>query len=180
MYPVIPRLSILIIFLQDVIAFDYRNCAAQFSLQQLNPEDTCTLSHVVAPLQSISALLQQQVVAEQDMIHRMFLTERVWTLLSSAKSYSAKNVILATGAVPSSLSYPGVNTIPFDIAIDKQKLAAAINLDETYAVFGSSHSAIIIVRYLVELGVKKVINFYRSPCRYAVEMEDWILLITPA
>jgi len=77
--------------------------------------------------------------------------------------------------LPSTLNCPGVNVIPFDIAIDKEKLAATINPDQTYGVFGSSHSAIIILRYLVELGAKKIINFYRSPCRYAIEMDDWVL-----
>jgi hypothetical protein len=27
----------------------------------------------------------------------------------------------------------------------------------------------------VDIGVKKIINFYRSPCRYAINMGDWIL-----
>jgi cation diffusion facilitator CzcD-associated flavoprotein CzcO len=117
----------------------------------------------------------EQVFAVKTSIHKMYLSKRVWTLLSDNETYNAQNVILATGASPSSLNYPGLNVIPFDTAIDKEKLSKVLQRDETYGVFGSSHSAIIIVRHLVELGVKKVINFYRSPCRYAVEMDDWIL-----
>lgn len=84
----------------------------------------------------------------------MFLSDRLWSLSSETETFQAKNVILATGALPSTLNYPGVNVIPFDIAIDKDKLSSIFHRDETYGVFGSSHSAIIIVKHLVELGAK--------------------------
>lgn len=162
-------------FLLAVESFNYRNAPVDFELNQLPAEETCTLRFAVEPLQWITDHLMQQVSAINATVHSMFLSERMWTLCSDKESYQARNVILATGALPSSLNYPGLNVIPFDTGIDKEKLASLVKPDETYGVFGSSHSAIIIVRYLVELGVKKVINFYRSPCRYAVEMDGWIL-----
>lgn len=162
-------------FLHEVDSFSYKSIAATYSLNSLNPEETCTLMHVVEPLQGVSDALVRQVVTAKVSLHNMFLSERVWSLCSDDQGFKAKNVILATGAVPSSLNYPGLDVIPFDSAIDKEKLARLVDKNETYGVFGSSHSAIIIVRYLVDLGVKKVINFYRSPCRYAIDMGDWIL-----
>lgn len=162
-------------FLNAASSFTYQYVASNFSLNQLKPEDTCTLSHVVEPLQWVSDQLSQKVVAKHTTIHNMFLSERVWSLCAGSEVFKSQNVILATGALPSNLNYPGVEVIPFELAIDKEKLAKSIHTDETYAVFGSSHSAIIILRYLVDLGVKKVINFYRSPCRYAIAMNDWIL-----
>ena len=162
-------------FLDAAKSFSYKNASIDFELNQLPDEDTCTLKFIVDPLQWVSDHLMQKVHAIKTTIHRMFLSERVWTMCSEIETYSAQNVILATGALPSALNYPGMNVIPFDTAIDKEKLAAVIDRNATYGVFGSSHSAIIIVRYLVELGVKKVINFYRTPCRYAIEMDGWIL-----
>ena len=156
-------------------AFAYEYAEANFGLSHLDPERTCILNYVVEPLQWISTHLAKLVTIGQGLVHRLFLTERAWSLDTSAGTFKAQNVILATGASPSSLHYPGVEVIPFEHAIDKKKLAKAIKTHETYAVFGSSHSAIIILRYLVDLGVKKIINFYRSPCRYAIEMGDWIL-----
>ncbi len=161
-------------FLLAVDAFNYQN-APDFELNHLPEDTTCTLSYVVEPLQWVSEHLSQKVQAIKTTIHHMFLSERVWTLSSANERYTAQNVILTTGALPSSLNYPGLNVISFDTAIDREKLAAVVKRNETYGVFGSSHSAIIIVRYLVELGVKKVINFYRSPCRYAIELDDWTL-----
>lgn len=162
-------------FLLDASSFSYKDVKADFPLNKLEPEDTCTLKYVVEPLQWVSDQLTKKVEVQRTAVNNMHLSERLWTLGSDSQTFKAKNVILATGASPSSLNYPGVEVIPFDLAIDKEKLTRIVNKDETYAVFGSSHSAIIIVRYLVDLGVKKVINFYRSPCRYAIDMGDWIL-----
>ncbi|MDP1601875.1 MAG: FAD-dependent oxidoreductase [Legionella sp.] len=162
-------------FLEACKSFSYQKSTRDFTLDQLPPNDTCTLSEVVEPLQWISNELRQRVTCDTSIIRSMNLSQRKWSLISDSKTFTAHNVILATGAVASSLQYPGVDIIPFDVAIDKKRLAETINPDHTYAVFGSSHSAIIILRYLVESGVKKIINFYRSPCRYAIDMGDWIL-----
>ena len=162
-------------FLKASSSFSYSKSPISFKLNDLPPENTCTLSDVVTPLEWVSNHLRQQVHCEEATIRTMDLSKRLWNLMSDSQSFRAHNVILATGAVASSLKYPGVDVMPFDIAIDKERLAQSIDTNKTYAVFGSSHSAIIIVRYLVDLGVKKVINFYRSPCRYAVNMGEWIL-----
>jgi hypothetical protein len=162
-------------FLEASQAFSYHKSTTDFALDQLPPHTTCTLRDVVDPLQWISDQLRQKVTCDTSFIDRMNLSQRKWSLSADSTVFTAHNVILATGAVASSLKYPGVNVIPFEVAIDKDRLSQAINTNHTYAVFGSSHSAIIIVRHLVEAGVKKVINFYRSPCRYAIDMGDWIL-----
>jgi hypothetical protein len=162
-------------FLYACASFSYESAADNFSLNRLNPEDTCTLKYVVEPLQWISEQLVKQVDAQRTTIRSMSLSQRLWTLSDNSQKFRAQNVVLATGALPSSLNYPGVDVLPFDRAIDKELLLKHSELNKTYAVFGSSHSAIIILRYLVEMGVKKVINFYRSPCRYALDMGDWTL-----
>jgi hypothetical protein len=161
-------------FLQASTAFAYEY-SGHCVLNDLDPEDTCTLSHIVEPLQWISEQLLKLVTHERGVVQQMNLLQRIWSLRIHDKIFQARNVILSTGAVPSNLNYPGVDIVPFEVAIDKDKLKSSINLNDTYAVFGSSHSAIIILRYLVDLGVKRVINFYRSPCRYAIDMGDWIL-----
>jgi len=161
-------------FLQNVDSFCYQQ-APDFQLNHLPPTETCTLRYMTEPLQWVSDHLSKKIHKKIDVIHEMMLTERLWTLRGDSQTYQAKNVILATGSVPENLSYAGVDIVPFDVAIDKERLTKFVAPNETYAVFGSSHSAIIIINYLVDLGVKKIVNFYRSPCRYAVNMGDWIL-----
>jgi len=162
-------------FLEAADSFAYPKAADDFELSRLPPQNTCQLSQVVEPLQWISNHLIHTVCAEKAWIEKIWLSERHWHLQSLSTVYLAQNVILATGARAIDLDYPDLQTIPFELAIDKEKLMKVIDKNETFAVFGSSHSAVIVLRHLVEAGVKKVINFYRSPCRYAIDMGEWIL-----
>lgn len=162
-------------FLHAAKSFNYSQAPIDFDLNHLAPDKTCTLHYMVEPLQWISDQLCKQVHACQAVIENITLSERIWSLQSHSQRYHARNIILATGAVPTALVYPEINVVPFEIAIDKNRLTEYVNVNETYAVFGSSHSAIMIIKHLVELGVKKIVNFYRSPCRYAINMDDWIL-----
>lgn len=162
-------------FLNACPSFAYEFAAEHFVLKDLNQEETCTLKYVVEPLQWVSDHLCKQVDTQRTTIHNMSLSERLWSLSNDTQTFRSHNVVLATGALPSSLNYPGVDVIPFDLAIDEERLAQRLDKNKTYAVFGSSHSAIIILRYLVEMGAKKVVNFYRSPCRYALDMGEWLL-----
>lgn len=168
------RVKLFVDFLNNSPSFTYKD-APDFELNHLPPQDTCLLNFMVQPLQWVSDHLSKKVIAEKTMVHHMELSENRWSLQGDTTTFHAQNVILATGAEPESLQYPGVETIPFDVSIDKERLSKVVTPKDTIAVFGSSHSAIIIINHLVDLGVKKIINFYRSPCRYAVDMGDWIL-----
>lgn len=162
-------------FLNACPSFLYAAAAPDFQLNHLSPNTTCILNHVVEPLQWISDHLRTTVHAEKRAIHNITLTKRCWSLHSETNTYAARQVILAQGAEARSLPFPNIEEIPFTFAIDPQHLKKLVNKNETYAVFGSSHSAVLVINYLVDLGVKKVINFYRSPCRYAIPVDDWIL-----
>ena len=168
------RVKLFIDFLQNSPSFAYQK-APDFELNHLPPQDTCLLNDMVKPLQWVSDHLSKKVIAEKSMIHHMELSQNRWLLQSDTSTFHAQNVILATGAEPDYLQYSGVETIPFEVSIDKKRLSEVVSSNDTIAVFGSSHSAIIIINYLVDIGVKKIINFYRSPCRYAVDLGDWIL-----
>ena len=62
-----------------------------------------------------------------------------------------------------------------EVALDPEKLADEPLDNATVAVFGSSHSSMIVLPHLLRHPVAKVINFYRSPLKYAVYLDDWIL-----
>lgn len=162
-------------FLLESSAFKYSHEAKNFKLSHLPPEETCELSAMVEPLQWITNHLQEIVSTQNVMIHRITLTHNTWILESDSAFYTAQNVILATGSEPEILHYPTPEPIPFTMAIDKQRLLEVIDTSQTIGVFGSSHSAMIILQHLVDFGVKKIINFYRSPCRYAINMGTWTL-----
>ena len=103
------------------------------------------------------------------------LASRQWTITTQHETITSKNVILAVGSVPKKLSYEELDEIPIETALDPAKLAK-LPLDRaTVAVFGSSHSTMIALPNLLNTPVKKVINFYRSPLKYAVCFDNWTL-----
>lgn len=162
-------------FLNASSAFHYAKAPNEFSLNHLPPNNTCTLSHMVEPLQWVSDHLSTCVKSVKGHVNHLKRINGVWVLEGASEQWSARNVILTTGAEPETLNYPDIETIPLEMAIDKERLRQIIHIDRTIAVFGASHSAIMIIRHLVELKVNKIINFYRSPCRYALNRGDWIL-----
>lgn len=161
-------------FLNGCHSFHYEKAPA-FAINDLPAKNTCPLHCIAEPLQWITQEFQKNIQYEKTLIKNLNLERGVWILSSETNTFQTKKVILATGSVPLSLNHPGVHVIPFEEAIDANLLASHFNPKHQYGVFGSSHSAIMIVRNLVELGAKKIFNFYRSPCTYAVPMGDWIL-----
>ena len=83
-------------------------------------------------------------------------------------------MVLAIGAEPLTLPLSGPCIIPIEQVLDIDLLKKICTEDDTVAVFGSSHTAIIALYNLIAVGAK-IINFYRSPLKYAVYFDDWIL-----
>lgn len=162
-------------FLQACLSFEYDKCPQDFALANLDPMQTCELSYMVEPLQWVTEQLKAKVQPIQDKIHHLGAHEGYWQLKGEHTEVLAQQVILAIGSEPKSLTHAGVEEIPLTTALDKAKLAQACGPDDVVAVFGSSHSAIIILRYLLEAKVKHVVNFYRAPLCYAVRTDDGFL-----
>jgi cation diffusion facilitator CzcD-associated flavoprotein CzcO len=162
-------------FLQACLSFEYDKCPQDFELANLDPMQNCELSYMVEPLQWVTEQLKAKVQPIQDKIHQLSAHEGYWQLKGEQTEVLAQQVILAIGSEPKSLTHTGVEEIPLITALDKAKLTQACGADDVVAVFGSSHSAIIAVRYLLEAKVKHVVNFYRTPLCYAVKTDDGFL-----
>lgn len=161
-------------FLEACRSFEYSKFAREFNFYQLDSEDTCKLHHVFEPLLRVSQILQTKVHCYQTTVDRLSLQDRTW-LLEANEQLTANNVILAIGAEAKTLSYQNIKTIPLADAMDSNRLKKVCDSNDTVAVFGSSHSAVLAMRWLVENPVKKIINFYRSAFCYAVYYDDYIL-----
>lgn len=162
-------------FLQAAKAFSYQRCTQDFSINHLEPDKTCYLRVMAEPLQWVTNHLKQKVQAIVSVAKNLVLKDRFWNIQLNETEIQAKNVILAIGAEPKKLAYPAVTAIPLKDAMDGERLKNHLDAHDTIAVFGSSHSAILVLRNLIESQAKHIINFYRSPLRYAVYLEDWIL-----
>jgi cation diffusion facilitator CzcD-associated flavoprotein CzcO len=151
------------------------SAAPPMPLQDLDPEDTCDLALIADPLVWVTQHLRERVDVFQTTATALSLAKRQWTIETQQRDLASKNVILAVGAVPKNLCYPRLEEIPVEVALDPGKLAGQSLEGATVAVFGSSHSTMIALPNLLRHPVARVINFYRSPLRYAIYLDDWIL-----
>lgn len=145
-------------------------------LNNHNPEEWCALKHAARPSLVITNNLRKKVIAKKARVLAMERKNGIWELsLSSKQKHYAHNVILATGSHPKSLNLTGPQEIPLDLALDPNKLKALVNTHDSVAIFGSSHSAMLIMRALSTMNIKRIINFYRSPLIYSQRMDGWTL-----
>lgn len=169
------KINLFLKFLHTAQSFNYKNCTQDFDINKADPDKTCHLRLMADPLQWVTNHLCEKVHAIKDIAEHLSLKHRKWNIKLKKSDIRAKNVILAIGAEPTSLSFPTLKIIPLQEAMDSKRIKNHLNPNDTIAVFGSSHSAILVLRNLVENNAKRIVNFYRSPLRYAVYLEDWIL-----
>ncbi len=160
-------------FLNGSAAFRFSQ-APPMPLAEVDPEETCALALVADPLVWITAHLRERVHTFQTTATTLSLQRRQWRVETQDPELASDNVILAIGAAPKRLDYP-LDEIPVEVALDADKLAEVPLEGATVGVFGSSHSSMIALPHLLRLPVDRVINFYRSPLKYAVYLDDWIL-----
>lgn len=140
-------------------------CTLRDSIYTYPSEEFLPLRVIVDPLLEATRYLQTKVPSIKDFITDLNYSNDIWILLGNNEPIIAKKVILATGSHPKKLDYP-LPEIPLDLALDKDILTNLISPNDCIAVFGSMHSAFLVLKYLSELPVKQVINFYSSPYFY--------------
>ncbi len=161
-------------FLRSCASFGIDGKDDEFPIFSMDPKSTCLLKEVVEPLRWISDRLSASVVAVRSTVQSVGSEGGAWHVVSAAGELVAGNVVLAVGAQPRLLDHP-IPQVSLEEALDPRRLAGAVSREDTVAVFGSSHSAVLAVRNLLNVGVGRVVNFYRSPLRFAVDHGDWIL-----
>jgi hypothetical protein len=158
------QVGLFLSYLNGSSAFDFSS-APPMPLLEVDPDETCALALIADPVVWIIERLRRRVAAFQTTAIALSLEQRRWRIETQQGEISSTNVILAVGAVPKTLPYPQLTTIPLEVALE----------NATVAVFGSSHSSMIALPNLLRTPVKRVINFYQSPLKYAVYLDDWIL-----
>lgn len=161
-------------FLEECDVFRFR-MAPDFKIKHLNPEATCLLGEIAAPLKWVSDHLKVAVHPYEAQATTLSLKNQQWEVGLGSEAIQSKNVVLAIGATPKKLNFPNLEEIPLETALNDQLLEKENLGNDTVAVFGSSHSSMIVLQNLLKTSVKKILNFYRSPNKYALYMGDWIL-----
>lgn len=164
-------------YLKHLKSFEYDGSHPHFEFDDLGLDQTCKLHYMHKPLAFITTKLREKVKSFVGSVDKINLSKKLWNLkLHDGNILCAKNVILATGATPKNMVPPeNVEIIHLQDALNPEALAQHCSPTDKVAVFGASHSAVIIIRDLLALNVNKVINFYHNPLKFAVNLGDWIL-----
>lgn len=160
--------------LKSCKSFDYDNAPIRFALRDLSPELIYQLHYAAEPFQWVTEHLMEKVTSMKTTAEGITFNGGVWKVRTSENELTSDNIVLALGSVQRRLDYSTPEII-LDYALDQTKVESAVDRRDVVGVFGSSHSAIMAVHNLLDAGVAKVINFYRSPIRYAVDYGDWVL-----
>lgn len=141
------------------------------ALVKLDPTSEPVLSTVIDPLRDITKHLLTKVTGIKDSVVSLHYDGKLWHIkLQNGNTLHAQNLVLATGCQPRVLEYDIENLIPLDNALDKPTLTNLVDANDTVAVVGSAHSAVLLMMFLHELGVKKIVNFYLNPFKYGNDM----------
>ncbi len=148
---------------------------AILELQKYDLEKEYPLHIIVDPLRDISSYMRTLVDSKIATLSSLDFEDNRWSVGIGDKKIYAQNVVLAHGSHPRSLDYPCNTEISLDSALKREELVALVKPTDSIAVVGSAHSAILILKFLSELPVARILNFYNKPLEYAVDMGGWTL-----
>lgn len=147
-------------FINNCKTFQKCPSAAIAKLYEYDPHREYELKIIVEPLIDISEYLCKKINCKKSVLKSLNFENNIWRVGTDNQNNSAAHVVLATGSHPRSLHYDK-QEIPLDSALDKPTLANNVTPDDTIGVIGSAQSAILLLKYLSELPVARVINFYK-------------------
>lgn len=131
-------------------------------LKECKPDQECLLDMMIEPLKDITAMFRATILSLQDRVVELQFINNIWNIKTDKVVFTANHVILATGCKPRTLGYLQDKQIPLDLALNKEKLATLVAQQDTIGVVGDKHSAMLVLKYLSELPVARIINFYKN------------------
>lgn len=149
--------------------FSECNTPAMHYLKEYDPQERCPLSIIVNPLLDLTEMLKQKIHAIQGLVNGLNFDGEKWHVSIGDKIITTNHVVLATGSRPKSLPYGKERTIDLDIALDPDQLAQLIDTNDTVGIVGASHSAVLLMKWLYELGTARILNFYKQPISYVTD-----------
>jgi hypothetical protein len=150
----------------------FRRFEAHYRHLNMPHKNHCTLDEVITPLQIISNRLRQEVASYTGQLDNLTYdhTAGCWFALLPGIRLEATKVILATGSHAKQLEHTtSAQRIPLEKAVDKKMLKKALPSRKGIMVFGSSHSAALVLKNLVELKCSNIIQVFKHDFRFRVK-----------
>jgi cation diffusion facilitator CzcD-associated flavoprotein CzcO len=128
----------------------------------LKPETPCSLRHYINYLKEVTKSYLAACEIHSTVATTAVNEDNQWKItLKTKQTLQADVLLLATGSEPKHMDLP-YPVIPLPIALDENRLAETVLPGNHVLVFGTAHSATLIVRNLLNCKAK-VTNFYASP-----------------
>ena len=127
----------------------------------LDPSQPCSLRHYIQYLKEVVQSYLNRCDVHCTSATKVYHEENQWFIqLKVGPSLKATILLVATGSDPKHLNLP-YPSIPLPVALNQERLGEYVKKDDHILVFGTAHSATLIVRNLVDCGAT-VTNFYAT------------------
>ena len=129
---------------------------------QLTPEQPIELKYAIQYLLDCTQSYRTKTFLRTDKVKSAGYDNGLWTVTLEKKQtpLSFDVVFFCQGSEPKSLDLP-FPSIPLEIALDPRRLSTYIKPGQHILVFGTAHSAPLLVKNLTDLGAR-VTNFYAT------------------
>lgn len=143
-------------------------------IQIMDPDAHCPLalvSDMVAILVKKTIQSGKLTRAVCDTVHDVTICGKNQIDIEYGKGkLSARIAVLATGSHPSVLECSSGQVIDLEVALNPAKLCNVLKPNDTVHVYGNSHSGMLVLKNITDIGAK-VVSLYRSPPKYAIYQE---------
>ena len=131
----------------------------------------CLTKELVIISNFIKTLPRVEIV--NDHINEISYKDQLWELEGLKTNFTTEKLVLTTGCVHKKLNYT-IPEIPIDIALNPLKLNQLDIKDKNIVVFGNSHSGILVLKNLFDMGCKNITNIVKESIRIPYFNEDGI------
>ena len=128
-----------------------------------NKDEPCSLRHYIDYLKEVVKSYLSQCEIHCTLATKGWYENDKWNLQLKVPNttLTADILLMATGSEPKHLNLP-YPSIPLCTALNRDKVKEYVKRDDHILVFGTAHSATLIVRNLLDCGAS-VTNFYATP-----------------
>lgn len=128
----------------------------------LDPNEPCALRHYIDYLKDITHSYLKQCEVHCTYATKIWQEKNSWKIhLKIGNPLESDVLLLATGSEPKHMDLP-YPSIPLCVALNDERLSDYVKKGDHILVFGTAHSATLIVRNLLNCGAT-VTNFYATP-----------------
>lgn len=181
-YPAVPsntKVCLFTKYARECQSFEAEKCSKTFKelVGRFDPQRGCELKMAAELCKELTnhLLKHPRVHSVKGLVKELEYSASVsggnnssWTIKTETLSFQSNLVFLATGSKPKSLplNHP---TIFLDDALNPALLNDQVSPNDTVAVYGSSHSAMLVVKNLLDIpnSPKQIVNYYRQPAKFA-------------